>query len=92
MKLRRAAVHKAQPIKHYKPMEVSLFYHQLILYNIVKSFCTFSKVKPSTKPLTQPEPPHLQVNMSNISFRSFFFIFVRTNLLHICENKSIAYM
>jgi len=38
MKLRRAAVHKAQPIKHYKPMEV----------------------KPSTKPLTQPEPPHLQ--------------------------------
>lgn len=38
MKLRRAAVHKAQPIKHYKPLEV----------------------KPSTKPLTQPEPPHLQ--------------------------------
>ena len=25
MKLRRAAVHKAQPIKHYKPMEVNFF-------------------------------------------------------------------
>jgi len=38
MKLRRAAVHKAQPIKHYKPVEV----------------------KPSTKPLTQPELPNFQ--------------------------------
>ena len=26
MKLRRAAVHKAQPIKHYKPVEVSKEY------------------------------------------------------------------
>lgn len=35
---RRAAVHRAQPVKQYKPMEV----------------------KPSTKPLTMPESPHLQ--------------------------------
>ena len=77
MKLRRAAVHKAQPIKHYKPMEVSclillsLDYSGGIIINslrvifwgiIITADNYFSKVKPSTKPLTQPEPPQLQVS------------------------------
>ena len=76
MKLRRAAVHKAQPIKHYKPMEVSClillsldysrrnyYYLWAIFWGIIITADNyFSKVKPSTKPLTQPEPPQLQVS------------------------------
>lgn len=42
-KQRRAAVHRAQPVKQYKPLEV----------------------KPSTKPLTMPESPHLQAGKAS---------------------------
>ena len=53
-------------------------------------FDTNSKVKPSTKPLTQPEPPHLQVNMSR-SPSYLFCIFVRTHLLHNCEELTFLF-
>ena len=40
MKLRRAAVHKAQPIKHYKPVEVSkeyiIVFHSEAYYDYTK--------------------------------------------------------